>query len=152
MQNQSLNSESILLHNDDVYVGDWCIFEVNKNLRIGLVLSFSYLTGTTLKSKEYSRPFAPVSIPAQATNVKGIGVLCSWYNWDSHGTLTCTTELNHNFLKIEYYRGTIKKPSYTCQNLSLSYDLVTILDSMQGMKKSINISSRLEHNAYYLNS
>lgn len=66
-------TESIfsLSKNDELQIGDWCIFQIKKSSQendraifvLGNVLCFKYILGRTAKDKQYSWEFAPIDPP-----------------------------------------------------------------------------------------
>lgn len=44
----------------EVFIGEWVLFECQGELLIGLILSFVYLCGKTFREREYSLDYAPV--------------------------------------------------------------------------------------------
>lgn len=82
---------------------------------IGMIISFSYTEGTTLKARSYTKTFADVS------SSKAIGVLGKWYSWTKDGVLKAKPpgRKKHSFLPINCYTATIEKPNYD-ENASLT--------------------------------
>ena len=59
---------------DEITLGDWCTFkEEDGSVVIGMVTDFSYRTGATKKSQQYSRLSAPTSAPEG--NARGLDCL-----------------------------------------------------------------------------
>lgn len=75
-----------------------------ENLRIGLVLSFAYMHGSSQRSKEFSRSFATIKHPNAGNNP--IGFLCTFYRYDPEGNLH---ELGRkgSYISLSSYRATI---------------------------------------------
>lgn len=109
-----------IAENNEIGTGEWCLFGVDSQLLIGMVLGFCYIDGKTLKARQFTKPFAPV------TNKVSVGVLCMWYSWDTNGNLTQQYS-SHSFISIENYRKTIPKPTYVQKQLRIDR---TILDKL----------------------
>lgn len=60
----------------EINLGEWCAFvagtEKEKSYVFGLILGFTYLTGTK-NERQYSRHFAPTNAPAHIQ--RGVGAL-----------------------------------------------------------------------------
>lgn len=108
---------------DEIGIGDWCIFEKENRILIGLILSFRYLNGKTFKDQSYGKSTAFVQ-----SSGKPVGVLGSWYSWNAIGNLEVESVLQphkqHSFLPIGWYRGNIRQPSYENQMITISQALV----------------------------
>lgn len=131
--------------NEEIYIGDWCIFSegVCENLSgedsledpkrlIGMVLGFSYLTGKTFKDREFSKSFAPVTSDVS----KGIGMLCTVYTYNVVGVLSSVPGDKHKYARIESYIATIKHPSYTNKVLTISSKLLSELDMITSQTRA----------------
>lgn len=107
-------------------IGDWAVFKKikEKGSLIGLVLGFSYLTGTG-KNRQYSKSSVPVHAPKKGS--RGIGVLCNWYTWNSNGLLIPADIFCHGFYDIKYYFGTINDPD----ELSLPKDILNLINTIK---------------------
>lgn len=99
------NSTTDVAINDEIYIGEWCVFKVETCLLVGMMLSFCYTAGKTLKSRQYTKTSASI------TDKVSIGVLGMWYSWDSNGKLTLKSS-THSFIGIDNYKATIPNPSY----------------------------------------
>lgn len=134
--NQIATEDSYIVR-DQIFIGDWCIFseEVYKYVLLerdddgqnvqflfGMVLGFTYLDGKTFKQREYSKTFASVTCDAQSQ--RGVGVLCSFYTCDFDGFLTALGEVNHKFINIKYYVGTIKAPDVSDRMVTISTKII----------------------------
>lgn len=125
--------------NEDLLVGEWCAFygsvgqdesnsedQDNEIVLIGLVLSFAYTNGKTFKEREYSRAFASV----KSAGGRKVGMLCSTYTYDTQGKLWSVPGERHKFTAIGKYIATIKAPTYSCKNLSISKDVLIELRNL----------------------
>lgn len=120
--------DDCLVENDEVHIGEWCIFLNKSKLFIGLVLSFSYMNGKTYRSREYSRSFAP--IPSEASD-NPIGALCTHYRWSNDGKLQQESE--HPFYSnLENYKATIATPDFEDDNLRISSILLNRIINFNG--------------------
>lgn len=102
----------------EIFVGEWCIFETDKTLLLGLVLNFVYLKGTK-RQRQYSRDYAPVQFePQKGVEARGIGVVGTWYVWDDIGIITKIENFKKDFVSIESYRATVRRsPHFDCGRL-----------------------------------
>lgn len=103
----NVSPEECLKINEEIYVGDRCLFNLNSKILIGLVLSFNYLNGSTYRAREYSRNFATVS---SSTDERPIGVLYGWYSYNITGELCEVPEVFYCYNNIKNYRATILAP------------------------------------------
>ena len=94
-----------------VTIGDWCAFtaENQKNISIGRVLAFSYLSGPTWRSQQFSGIEAPV-LPPAGTKKRGVGCLCTWYTLLRNKKLQVSTMDVHGYYNLENYICTLPKP------------------------------------------
>lgn len=120
--NRSVTAD--LVQNDEIYIGEWCVFEVDSRLLVGMTLSFCYTAGETLKSRQYTKTSASIS-KAKAP----IGVLGMWYLYDTNGKLTLQS-LTHSFIGIENYKGSIPNPSYYENTLKIDNLILKKLDEL----------------------
>lgn len=113
-----------LVENDKIHVGEWCIFKHNNSLTIGLIVSFCYTGGTTLKARSYTKSFATIN------SDKEIGVLATWYSWNKQGVLKPKPmgRKKHDFVPIDSYKRTVEPPTYSEKILSISKN---VLDSIK---------------------
>lgn len=90
---------------DDVTVGEWCLFRQTENnvILLGLILSFSYLEGKTGKSREFSKECAIINYKSN----REVGVLCSWYSYDTEGNIEPALIENHGYISLRNYICTI---------------------------------------------
>lgn len=106
-----------LTKNDQIQIGDYCIFynkkelsknnEENPELVMGAVMRFKYIKGRTDKDKAYTWDFASVKADLRKEKQRGINVLASWYNLDHNGSLRPMNCLNYFHVNIENYVGTL---------------------------------------------
>lgn len=89
---------------------------------IGLILSFCYTDGITLKAREFTKSFAEVH------SEKVIGVLGTWYSWNKEGVLQLKKVTKHDFVQIVLYRGTLEQPKYCNKSLTLSKNVLEIIN------------------------
>lgn len=102
-----------------IHVGDWCAFVEKGKIVIGRVLSFSYLSGTTLKNQEYKHLSAPVTPPER--NARGLGCMCSWFSFKATNRVLQHMSMDlHGYFSIEFYLCTIPKPIVKNSQLYLS--------------------------------
>lgn len=117
---------------DEIRIGDWCVFEKENKMMIGLILSFKYLIGKTFQDQAYTKSTILVQSSAKLA-AKPIGVLGSWYSWNKRGELESESVLpdqQHCFIAIESYKGNICQPLYEKQKIKISLDLVKKLNEM----------------------
>jgi len=97
-------------HEDFIYVGDWCAFVSENNaVAVGRIMSFSYLTGTSLRNQEYSRLSAPTKAPEQ--NARGIGCHCTWFDLKGNSKALHKTKMDvHGYYSIDTYICTLPQP------------------------------------------
>lgn len=60
--------------NDYVALGDWCVFQMDGRLLIGLIISFRYINGKNFTEQAFTKS------TAQVICKKAVGVLGVWYN------------------------------------------------------------------------
>lgn len=121
-------TESILTlcKNDEIQIGDWCIFEMKiRNNRekvfvLGNVLSFNYIKGKTAKERQYSWEFAP-TVPPKGVKERGVEVLASWYEIGSGTHLSPIDTLNCFHIDIKCYVYTMDCPNIKVHKESLSF-------------------------------
>lgn len=111
---------SSIWEDEELNVGDWCFFiqpcksrsatskaKTIENLRVGLIVAFKYITGKTMKEKQYPWDNAPVRTNLKPSERRGIQVLATWYNYNENGLLDVpNAEKRHFFLDIENYIAT----------------------------------------------
>lgn len=106
-----LTAENCLKINEEINIGDWCLLINKEQLPIGIVLSFSYLQGTTQRSREFSRSFASIKPPVSDKNLRELGFLCTCFRYDEVGTLYEEFQ-NSSYLSLSSYKATIFTPTY----------------------------------------
>lgn len=115
------NVPGVARKEDHIDIGDWCAFKSeNGSLIVGMVLAFSYLSGSSWSQQEYSHISAPTEAPKQ--NARGLGCMCTWYtvkkkilkpmNMDTHG-----------YYDISNYLFTISRPKRQGKDLLLTCKL-----------------------------
>ncbi len=107
--------------NDCVTCGDWCVFEFDERLLVGLILSFQYINGKNFKEQAFVKSTAAIA------SGKAVGALGMWYNWNKDGQLFPELVEKHQFVNIDRYRRTISIPKYENNNLKLSKGIVNLL-------------------------
>lgn len=113
-----------LVENHEITIGDWCLFEIESSLLVGMLLSFCYRNGKTLKDRAYSKTSANI------TDVIPIGVLATWYSWVADGTLIVQSKSTHSFVSIKNYKGTTPKQSYSGKVLKLNPQILLTLNDL----------------------
>lgn len=88
-----------------------------------MILSFCYAAGKTLKSRQYSKTAANIITPVP------IGVLAMWYTWDADGKLIAHS-VEHSFVGIQNYKGTLPKPSYSKKELRVTKTILQQLNEL----------------------
>lgn len=90
-------------------IGDWCAFraEDQRSVVIGHVLSFSYSTGSSKKSQEYSRLSAPTKAPDK--NARGIECLCSLDSLTKKRLQPLRMDA-HGYYNLDKYICTLPRP------------------------------------------
>lgn len=121
--------ENCLTVDKETNIEDWCLFAYRRKLLIGLVISFSYMNGKTLRAREYSRIFAPVA--SQSSSVNPIGVLCTYFNLEPDGILH--KELSQSvYVDITNYKGSILAPVFENNSLRIDELLSNEIKELQG--------------------
>lgn len=98
-------SGQLILKNDEIKIGSWCIFENiaetkddnSEKFLVGNIISFRYVNAKTKKEKKYSWDFAPIF---HEENSRGVEVLAAWHKIDKNGSfhhVTCS------FIDIKNY-------------------------------------------------
>lgn len=128
--------------NDEIHVGEWCLVTLNAKLSaklyIGLVLSFTYLLGTTQRTKEYSRSFASIKPPNSddSSRKNPVGFLCTYFRYDN-GILH-EESLNASYVSLSNYKATIVAPFYKNDELIISNELLQKIVGFQGNQRKQN--------------
>lgn len=147
----------------ELNVGDWCYFhqfqnrstnskaKVFENLRVGLVVAFKYITGRTLREKQYPWDNASVRTNLEPSERRGILVLATWYTYNENGSLdSINGEKKHLFLDMEDYVATTRAITRSPNGI-LKIDLDSVhlcqfnqeLHSLIGTKICINIHTKI---------
>lgn len=82
--------------NEEIRIGDWCVFKIKQKIMVGHILSFTYLSGKSLTQREYTKAFAWTQ---QSDN--DVGVLASWYSWNMKGELEIVASSKHKFVSVK---------------------------------------------------
>lgn len=118
-----------LSKNDELMIGDWCIFQVQKIptelssgrvFVLGNILSFKYIIENNAKKKQYSWDFAPVTPPKGAVK-RGIEVLATWYEIGLNPKFLPMDELNSFYININEYVFTFNCPNIKIEQNFLSF-------------------------------
>lgn len=89
------------------------------------------MDGETFKKREFSKTSVSVSAnQPPITNYRRVGVLCTFYTYDGAGVLTAPSERKHSFADITNYGGTINKPTYSEEKLTISPALLVELEKL----------------------
>lgn len=116
-QNESILT---LCKNMEIQIGDWCIFEADKDdvkvFVLGNALSFKYIEGRTAKDKKYSYDFAPI-IPPKNIKPRGIEVSASWFSIEMDTNLAPFGKVNSSYMNINRYVTTVE-----CSDIKLNHD------------------------------
>lgn len=97
-------------------------------IKLGFVLEFKYLDGKTFKEKEFSKSSAPVELGGRS-----IGILCNFYTFNNVGVLSSIAKDEHEFITMNAYIGTIRKPLFTNRILTISPKLVNELQKLNNI-------------------
>lgn len=133
---------SNLIHQNDltnpckeetVSIGDWCAFVEDGNVVIGRVLAFSYLTGTTIKNREFSALTAPTSAPKE--NARGVGCLCSWFKIRPNNILDPMSMDVHGYYDLKFYICAIPRPRLLMQRGLMKLKLSCTLTAIKKLMK-----------------
>lgn len=113
------HTDSILSLNksNELQIGDWCVFQTEQNNKtvfvLGHLMSFKYIEGRTMKSKQYSWEFAPVT-PQSDVTPRGIEVLASWFEIGSNTNFFPVDKMNSFYINIDKYIVTL-----VCNNIKV---------------------------------
>lgn len=134
---------------EEVTIGEWCLFHVDEDLVMALIVGIKYLTGKSIRETKYSKQSVQIKIPA-GTTPRGIGVLGTWHKLkqslknpcmfsefeEDDTTDTTSSTTFHEFLDIRNYVGTIEKPIFSNGRIYLkSFPLSTVLEIKSYLKK-----------------
>ncbi len=122
-----MTSKDCVIVNEEIHIGEWCLFWHENKLMIGLLLGFARLNGKTYNTREYTRSYATV----KCVDSNPIGALCSFYDWDAAGQLHQV--VHHPFyLHIEAYKATVKCPDFEEGCLKINDILLNRINDFQG--------------------
>lgn len=134
---------------EEITIGEWCLFHVEEQLLIGLILGFKYLSGNSVRDTKYSKHSVPVRSPDNALP-RGIGVLATWHKLERQSKNPCTflemekkvtdkssgTTTFNDFFDIRNYIGTVEKPFFLNEALKLkNFQLAAVLEILPYLKK-----------------
>lgn len=138
---------------EEVTIGEWCLFHVEEQLMIGLIVGFKYLSGKTNRDTKYSMQFAIVKLP-EGARPRGIGVLATWHRLNRESSNPCLffeqnektddssdieTTVNE-FLDIRDYIGTVEKPSFSNEGLKLkNFQISAVLEITSHLQKGSSL-------------
>ncbi|KAK3909723.1 Aspartic protease SNP2 [Frankliniella fusca] len=112
---------------ETIFIGDWCAFNEDNIIYIGRIVAFSYMSGKTLKDKEYSADSVPTSAPK--SGARGVGVLCSWFTLKKRELKPVNMDV-HGYFNLKFYICTVPRPQINEQGkLSVTFsnaDLINI--------------------------
>lgn len=117
--------EMRLIENEQIKIGEWCIFnhqEQNDTTRLllGNILAFQYITGKKQSEKQYTWDYAPtVFEDDDDTKARGLEVLATWLAIDSEGNLSTTDSMNSFYINIDFYKASLSNPPIVNEQLSL---------------------------------
>lgn len=121
--------------NDQIQIGDWCIFSnEDQNLcstkyLLGSVHDFQYIKGKNLNERRYTWDFAFVKPNPKNNNNRGINVLGLWYAFDLKGNIY-QLDINSFYLNIECYIVTLSNPIFDKENGRMCFEK-TFLENVQ---------------------
>lgn len=108
-----------LCKNDELHIGDWCVFKFEKNkinaFVLGNIVAFKYIKGRTAKERQYSWEFAAIKPQEHMKNPRGIEVLASWFEIGSDTKLSPIQKSHSFFINIDEY-----VISLNCQDINLN--------------------------------
>lgn len=124
----STHSSMCLIENEQVKIGDWCIFNseeqddtiVGNKLFLGNILAFQYIKGNTQREKRYTWDYAPTTFEEDDDRkVQGLEVLAMWFDIDSNGNVLKENSNNNFYINIDFYKATLSNPPIINEQLSL---------------------------------
>lgn len=119
-----------MIEKEVVHIGEWCLFSIDEQWLLGVILSFSYLNQKTYRAQEYSYS----SVEIEAIRQKPVGALCTLYEWSQNRKLKYTTgAFKNTFIPIECYKGTIASPSFVKGELLLHELVFTKIEQIKSM-------------------
>lgn len=112
----SISAESGIESDEEIKIGDWCVFSDgsvnNQKLVLGQIIAFQYITGKNMKHRQYSWDFAPISVRENQQSMRGVQVLAVWYDVELNGNLTATSLMHSSYRNINNYIATLKNPLF----------------------------------------
>lgn len=118
----TISAGSGIESNDEIKIGDWCVFSDgsvnNQKLVLGQIIAFQYITGKNLKNRQYSWDFAQVSVNENEQSKRGIQVLAVWYRVELNGSLSVTSLIHSSYRNITNYIATLANPLFDFENNS----------------------------------
>lgn len=107
-----------VLENEEVKIGDWCIFlndderRCNSKYLLGCVHDFQYIKGKSINEKKYTWDYARMKPLEISTNNRGINVLALWYALDLEENNHQPLKINSFYINIDGYVSTLSSPSF----------------------------------------
>lgn len=104
--------------NEEIQIGDWCIFYNNnthncsKKFVFGSALGFEYIDGKNRKERKYTWDFAKVKPDDKCKIKRGIQVLALWYSLDVNGVIKELPQIKTFYIDIRQYVVTLSSPSF----------------------------------------
>ncbi|KAK3931971.1 Superoxide dismutase [Fe] [Frankliniella fusca] len=102
---------------------EWCAFAEGKSIVVGQILAFSYMSGNSWRSQEYTAKSAPVDAPAHSK--RGLGCMCSWFSISNRKLKIMSME-NHGYYDLKNYICTLPRPKVVKNELLLQCTLQDI--------------------------
>lgn len=119
------HSDMCLIENEQIKIGEWCIFDHEeqddtKHLLLGNILAFQYIKGKKQSEKQYTWDYVPTIFEEDDdTKARGIEVLATWFDIDSNGNVITTNSMNSFYINIDFYKATFSNPPIIDDQLSL---------------------------------
>lgn len=96
-----------LCKNENILIGDWCIFKYGKHrvnkLVLGNIIGFKYIKGRTAKEKKYSWETVPIKSQAKLKTPRSIEALATWFVIGSNIEFRSVEEQHSSFINIDRY-------------------------------------------------
>lgn len=125
------NDTTGLIHNTEIHIGEWCVFNQGENVKekimVGLIVSFCYTDGKTLKTRAFTKTVAEVQ------SERAIGILGTWFMLNDEGRLLpkpISKKKKHEFIPIRWYRATIEKPTFNDKILHVTANVLEAIKSI----------------------
>lgn len=124
--NAPKNTSTCLIENEQIKIGDWCIFNHNiqndplteSQMVLGNILAFQYINGKSHSQKRYTWDFAPTVFEEDdERKERGIEVLATWFEIDMDGNVSNTSD--SFYINIESYKATVSNLPIINEKLSL---------------------------------